>query len=236
MRLRSIALCLLAISSTLSATSQKPWRIMPVGDSITEGGSTFSVYRLPLWEKLTTAGYDFHYVGTKSSPSRVGPLLHEGYGGRNAEYLAEVVPKNFAKTPADIVLIQAGHNHSIEEKPIPGIVSATESMINAFRRTNQKVIVLIAQPITSGKLPKYSYLPDLGKEITALAERLSTHDSPVIAVDQASGFDFKTDAIDDKVHPNAAGAEKMAQRWFEALTKVMDKPESRPAPKPVPIK
>ena len=236
MFLRSLVLCLTAILPCLAAEPRKSWRIMPVGDSITEGGSTFSVYRLPLWEKLTAAGYVFEYVGSKTSPSRVGPLQHEGYGGKNAEFLAGVVPGNFAKTPADIVLIQAGHNHSIEEKPIPGILSATESMITAFRRTNPKVIILLAQPILSGKLPKYSYLPDLGKEITTLAKRVGTADSPVIVVDQASGFDFKTDAIDDKVHPNAAGAEKMAQRWFDALTKVMGKPEPRPVPKVVPFK
>lgn len=236
MLLRFLTLCLLAILPGLAAEPRKSWRIMPVGDSITEGGSTFSVYRLPLWEKLTAAGYVFEYVGSKTSPSRIGPLLHEGYGGKNAEFLAGVVPGNFAKTPADIVLIQAGHNHSIEEKPIPGILSATESMITAFRKTNPKVIILLAQPILSGKLPKYAYLPDLGKEIAALAKRLNTADSPVIGVDQASGFEFQTDAIADKVHPNAAGAEKMAQRWFDALTKVMGKPEPRPVPKVVPFK
>ncbi|OYV05422.1 MAG: hypothetical protein CFE26_11660, partial [Verrucomicrobiales bacterium VVV1] len=129
MLFRSLLLCLMATLPCLAAEARKSWRIMPIGDSITEGGSTFSVYRLPLWEKLTAAGFVFEYVGSKSSPSRVGPLLHEGYGGKNAEFLLSVVPGNFAKTPADIVLIQAGHNHSIEEKPVPGILAATESLI-----------------------------------------------------------------------------------------------------------
>lgn len=236
MILRSLVLFLTAILPCLAAEPKKSWRIMPVGDSITEGGSTFSVYRLPLWEKLTAAGYVFEYVGTKSSPSRVGPLAHEGYGGKNAEFLATVVPASFARTPADIVLIQAGHNHTVEEKPVPGILAATESMINGIRKTNPKVIILVAQPVLSGKLPKYAYLPDLGKEIPVLAKRLSTADSPVIAVDQAAGFDFRTDAIDDKVHPNAAGAEKMARCWFEALTKVMGKAQPGPEPKIIPFK
>lgn len=215
---------------TLDATAQKIWRIMPIGDSITEGGATFSVFRLPLAQKLKAAGCAFEFVGSKSSPSPLGPLRHEGYGGKNAEFLAKVVPDNFEKTPADIVLIQAAHNHMTEEKPIPGILAATEAMITAFRKTNPKVIVLLAQPILSGKLPKYAYLPELGKEIPGFASRLTSPDSPVIVVNQAAGFDFQTDTISDKVHPNAAGAEKMAQRWFEALTKVMNIPprESKP--------
>lgn len=229
MTFRTLVFCLIGLFPCLAAESKKMWRIMPVGDSITEGGSTFSVYRLPLWEKLTAAGLSFEYVGSKSSPSRVGPLRHEGYGGKNVEFLSGVVPKNFEKTPADIVLIQAGHNHSIEEKPVPGILTATESMITAFRKTHPKVIILLAQPILSGKLPKYSYLPDLGKEIPGLAKRLSTPDSPVIVVDQATGFEFDKDTIADKVHPNEAGAEKMAQRWFDALIKIMKNPSEATA-------
>ncbi|MEI6175752.1 MAG: GDSL-type esterase/lipase family protein [Verrucomicrobiota bacterium] len=225
MALRFLTLCLIAAISTVSAAaSGKPWRIMPIGDSITEGGSTFSVYRLPLLEKLRAAGYDIEYVGSRNSPSPYGPLRHEGYGGKNIEFISSVVPENFEKNPADIVLLHAGHNHTIDEKPIPGILSATEALIQSLRKSNPKVVVLLAQPITSGKLPKYAYLPALGKETSALAKRLNTPESPVISVDQACGFDFKTDTISDKVHPNATGANKMAQRWFEALTQVMGKP------------
>lgn len=49
----------------------------------------------------------------------------------------------------------------------------------------------------------------------------------MIAVDQSSGYDFKTDVIADKVHPNDAGTEKMAQRRFETLTQVMGKPQPK---------
>jgi len=36
-------------------------------------------------------------------------------------------------------------------------------------------------------------------------------------VDQFTGFDLQKDTILDKVHPNALGAEKMANKWFLAL-------------------
>ena len=77
--------------------------------------------------------------------------------------------------------------------------------------------VLLAQVITAGKLPKYSYIPELNAELARLAEKISTPAQPVIIVDHATGFDWRTDTIADLVHPNAAGAAKMAQRWFVAL-------------------
>ncbi len=193
------------------------WRIMPVGDSITEGGGTFSNYRYPLLKKLTDAGYRVVYTGSKQAASPAGPLRHEGYGGKNAEFLATVMGRSFREHPADIVLIHAGHNHFIEEKPVAGIVAATESMIRAVREVNPRVIVLVAQVIPSGKLPKYSYIPDLNDALAKMAARLHDPKQPVAIVNQADGFDWRTDTIADRVHPNAQGAEKMAARWFEAL-------------------
>ncbi|MEI6195407.1 MAG: hypothetical protein WCS42_13865, partial [Verrucomicrobiota bacterium] len=56
------------------ADAQRICRIMPVGDSITEGGATFSSYRYPLWERLFAAGYLVEFVGSRTSESRIGPL------------------------------------------------------------------------------------------------------------------------------------------------------------------
>jgi len=205
-------------------TPPRPVRIMAVGDSITAGADFFSNYRYPLWEKLFAAGYVVEFTGTQRSESRVGPLAHEGYGGKNTEYLAETVPAHFREHPADIVLLHSGHNHSVEEQPIPGILAATEKLIAAFRAVNPQVTILLAQVITAGKLPKYSYLPELNAEITQLAARLDRPGQRVIPVDQATGFDWATDTVADKVHPNASGAEKMAVRWFEALQRILPPP------------
>jgi lysophospholipase L1-like esterase len=196
---------------------------MPVGDSITEGGKTFSTYRVPLLEKLRAAGYRVEYVGSRTRPSPLGPLQHEGYSGKNAEYLARVVGKSFHDHPADVVLLHAGHNHWAEQKPVPGIIAATESMIATFRAQNPRVVVLLAQVIPSGKLPKYAYIPELNLQIAALAARLDRPDQRVILVDQARGFDPIEDTISDHVHPNARGAEKMASKWFDALVTVLHK-------------
>lgn len=203
-----------ALSLTQTQDRKSRWRIMPVGDSITEGGTTFAVYRAPLLQKLTDAGYHVEYAGSRGS----GTLKHEGYGGSNAEFLATVVGKNFQRFPADIVLIHAGHNHFVEEKPLLGIVAATEKMVADFRAANPKVIVLLAQVIPSGKLPKYSYIPELNQELAKLAKRLD-----VVLVNQADGFDWKSDTIADMVHPNAKGAEKMAACWFTALKPILER-------------
>ena len=220
-------LCLAAFlpARAADAPAKKIYRIMPVGDSITEGGKSFSCYRPVLLKKLTDAGYQVEYVGSRQSDSPAGKLRHEGYGGKNAEFLATVVGKNFQQHTADIVLMHCGHNHFAEEKPVPKIVAATETLIGSFRETNPRVTVLLAQVIPSGKLPKYSYIPALNEALAELAKRLHKPEQPVILVNQAEGFDWKTDTVDDKVHPNERGAEKMAAGWFAALKPILGKPQ-----------
>jgi acetyl esterase/lipase len=215
---------------------QKIYRIMPVGDSITEGGSSFSNWRYPLWEKLHTAGYLIKYVGSRQTPSRIGDLAHEGYGGKDSAFLAATVPANFKKHPADIVLLHAGHNQFADQKPVPRILKDTESLIRDFRSVNPKVTVLLAQPIPSGKLPKYSYLPELGQQLLLLAKRLDRPASRIIIVPQADGFDPASDTVADLVHPNASGAAKMTRRWFDALVPVMEKPPVAYQPEILPYK
>jgi acetyl esterase len=230
-----IPFLLFALLAPLTA-AQQSYRVMPVGDSITEGGSSFSNWRYPLWEKVHSAGYLMEYVGSRKSPSRIGDLFHEGYGGRDSAFLARTVPVSFKNHPADIVLLHAGHNHFADRKPVPGILRDTQSMIESFRRVNPKVVVLLAQPITSGKLPKYSYIPGLNASLAGLAKRLDHPSSRVIIVPHADGFDPANDTVADKVHPNRNGAEKMANRWFEAMVKVMEDPPVVYRPEIIPYK
>jgi len=214
---RLLLLCFFA--SAIAAAEPAPVRIMAVGDSITQGGGkTFATYRILLAEKLKVAGVRCEFVGSRPTEGSATPLWHEGYGGKNAEYLASILEAKLKAHPADVVMLQAGHNHFVEEKPVAGIVAAHREMVTTARKLNPKAVVFIAQVIPSGKLPKYAYIPELNVALAALVKELHRPGQPVYLVDLATGFDVATDTIPDRVHPNDRGAEKIAQRWCEALT------------------
>lgn len=197
----------------------KRYTIMGLSDSITEGGDYFQCYLFPLWEKLLTGGYAFDFVGPRLSKCRIGTLNHAGFSGQHAEYLDKVIDTLYTNHPADIVLLHTGHNHFDTEKPVAGIVAAQQSIIRKIKRINPEATILVAQVITSGKLPKYSYIPELNRALADMITQLN--DPKVILVDQATGFDWQKHTIDDMVHPNAEGAGHMAGVWYEALQKIM---------------
>ena len=73
-------------------------------------------------------------------------------------------------------------------------------------------------------LPLGDSITELNVELAKLPARLTTKESPVIGVNMADGFDWRTDAIGEHVHSNSLSAEKMAAKWFEALTNVLAAP------------
>jgi lysophospholipase L1-like esterase len=93
------------------------------------------------------------------------------------------------------------------------------SIIAKAKAMNPQVTILMARGIPSGKLPKYSYIPKLNQEISLLVQKLQSE--KIILVEQDKDFNWKTDTIKDKVHPNALGAEKMATQWFESLKPIL---------------
>jgi acetyl esterase/lipase len=205
--------------------TDRPIRVLCIGDSTTEGGPRSGDWRFSLWERLLAGGWFIEYGGSRTSEARTGAMRHEGYGGKNVQFLAAQMEQAFPSPAPDIVLLHAGHNNDAAADPVPDMLAATERIILRARAANPRVIVLLAQVIPSFKLPKYSYIPAFNAALPVLAARLSTTESPVHIVDQATGFDPAVDTLDDLVHPNASGREKIVQVWFDALGKVLPRPE-----------
>lgn len=222
----AVAAAGIAAPTADAAPARNPVQLLPLGDSITAVADS---YRYPLMQRLLDEGYAVEYVGTRTWPvnpryESLGRLPHEGHGGKTVQFLAERIRQVYPGKPAHIVLLHAAHNQFAEDKPVPGIVASTRDIIEYMRSVNPYVTVLLAQSITAGKLPKYSYIPELNEELAKLAAELDNPRQRVILVDMADGWVWQTDTVEDKVHPTAEGGEKMAAKWYEALVKILPAP------------
>jgi hypothetical protein len=57
-------------------------KVMPLGDSITEGTQIPGGYRIGLWQRFVSAGYRVDYVGSQfNGPSSLGDHDHQGHPG-----------------------------------------------------------------------------------------------------------------------------------------------------------
>ena len=132
----------------------------------------------------------------------------------------------FAAATPDIALIHFGTNDVWNGRAAADILNGYSAVVDALRAANPTVNVLVAQIIpmnvTAATCPGCTCagcptaIPALNTEIVTWAEGKSTAESPIIVVDQYTGFDVATDT-GDGVHPNLAGSQKMADAWYEAL-------------------
>ncbi len=222
---RLLFAAIMLFGSATAIADENPVRttILALGDSITQGGgSRFDSYTAPLWSLLYAEGYAFDFIGPKSFTARTGAVKNCGFSGRNVEFLDSKIDSLYRKYPADIVLIHAGHNHFIEEKPVDGMIKAHRSIISKIRAINPDVKILVAQVITSGKLPKYSYIPEFNDRLAEMVRDIASDNVRLVNV--AEGFDWQRHTISDKVHPNRAGAEHIAGRFMAALREVLPPP------------
>src|SRR3954452_18575432 len=92
--------------ATSNAESNGGVRVMPLGDSITDGLTVPGGYRIDLWQKLVAGGYTVDFVGSLSNgPASLGDHDHEGHSGWTiAQIDANIVNWLRTYTPHTILL------------------------------------------------------------------------------------------------------------------------------------
>ncbi|MER7901617.1 GDSL-type esterase/lipase family protein [Streptomyces sp. NPDC096046] len=214
----------LAPSATAAAA---PVRIMPLGDSIT--GSP-GCWRALLWNRLQSTGYkNIDFVGTLNQQGCPHPHDgdNEGHGGELVTNVANqnLLPGRLAATRPDIVVMHFGTNDVWSSISPDTILAAYTKLVRQMRASNPDMKILVAQLIPmnpSGCTGCAQRAVALNARIPDWAQATSTSRSPVTVVDQWTGFNTATDTYDG-VHPSAPGNEKIAARWYPALTSALDK-------------
>ncbi|MBZ3900067.1 GDSL-type esterase/lipase family protein [Streptomyces griseiscabiei] len=213
--------------SATAAPAAAPVRIMPLGDSIT--GSP-GCWRAVLWNRLQNTGYrNIDFVGTLKQQGCPQALDgdNEGHGGELVTNVAnqKLLPGRLAATHPDIVVMHFGTNDVWSSISPDTILAAYTKLVQQMRASNPDMKILVAQLIPMNP----SGCADCGRRVVALNTRIpgwaratSTSRSPVTVVDQWTGFNTSSDTYDG-VHPSASGNEKIAARWYPALTAALDK-------------
>ena len=237
------------LTSSATADSTQTLKILPLGDSITHAEINRASYRYPLWKQLIDAEIKFDFVGsmdTQLSTYSKGTPPHPDYKSQSFDpdheghfgwQINEIVngrePNNgtgsgklaqwLADYDFDIALVHLGTNDAFYRKPNARVADELSKLIEILRQDNPKAIILLAQVIPTSRKPADALaVENMNKVIPSVAKAMNTTDSPVILVDQFSSFDASSETYDG-VHPNAAGEEKIAAQWFEAI--IANRPE-----------
>jgi len=234
---RTLVLILLGASPPACAPDDdgEPWvdqdtdgtRILPLGDSITQGDAEHLSYRYPLWAMLVDEGYEFDFVGSMTGNYQGDPVWpphaglefdrdHEGHWGWHANQLLDGLSGWLESCDPQIVLLHAGTNDAFADQPAEQIAAELAEIVEVLRDDVPEVVILLARPLPTAWSEPDEILEDLGEELDALAATYGTEESPIEIVDMREGFDAESDTYDG-IHPDEGGEQKMAERWYAAL-------------------
>jgi acyl-CoA thioesterase-1 len=221
--------------------------ILCLGNSITNGTTSFNSYRRDLWFLLHDDKYDFDLIGSWSKhhmgtdvPDPDFDLDHEGHSGWTIQDMFHAPDWDSSRGNIyiwlqtyypDIVLVELGTNDVFHCTKVPEMISDMAKLVGLLREKNPRVTVCIAQIPPLG--PRWAdqklcgtdttydeVLRNFNKAIPGLVARLNTRLSPIITVDQYTGVDPTLDMYDD-IHPNDRGEKMMADRWFKVIKRYL---------------
>ena len=249
-RFFSLIVFIFFLQTVLVSTAFATIRIMPLGDSITQGFNSGEIdpdrqvsYRKALWDKLIAAGYDVDFVGSLDSGSALfADPDHEGHEGFRDDQIAAFIYGWLEVNPADIILLHIGTN-DLGSSP-----ADVEDILNEIDRYeadySTEITVVVARIINRIPYSGTTTLFNNNVEVMANA-RVNDSNNPAypdkivfgqkVDMEDGAGIDYNIQPVGDmydNLHPYqyGTGYNKMADVWFSALEQILSDPDPDPDP------
>lgn len=239
----ALTCCMTAAFAGVQAQEEK-LRVMPLGDSITDGFNIVGGYRTPLWKMLEANGLadGIDFVGPNWGGD--GDPNHAGYSGyaiadipgqRQGIYnFIDYLMENF---PADVVMLQIGTN-DILSSCNEGMADRLELLVDSILTyiPEDGLLYVATIPYMDADVTNYTdaytveemdaAVDAYNNDVKKLVAKKRSADNR-IALSDINSVLTKAD-LADGVHPSQEGYNKMAAYWYDKLTEYLDMPEVVP--------
>jgi lysophospholipase L1-like esterase len=217
-------------------------RIMPLGDSITQGFSSgvsdpdyMVSYRKALWDLLVADGYDVDFVGSLNNGSAVFGNLdladHEGYPGERADQIRDNIYNWLVANPADIILLHVGTNDILTSQDPALIAAEVSQILDEIDRYELDYGVDIPV-ILALIINRWNYICGNASTTTTFnndvydmaLSRINSGDIiEIVDMECGANIDYREQPVGDMwdaLHPFETGYEKMADVWFSGIFEI----------------
>src|SRR5689334_19373108 len=220
----ALTVALTAIGATTSAgaasaESNGGVRVMPLGDSITEGTQVPGGYRIGLWQRVVAGGYRVDFVGSQfNGPASLGDHDHEGHPGWRIDQIDANITGWLQATTPHTVLLHISTNDVLQNFNMAGAPARLSTLIDHITATVPSAEVFVASIIPIGNANSDAAARTFNAAIPGIVQSKVSAGKHVHFVDMHPAL--TTADLADGVHPNAGGYDKMATVWFNALQSV----------------
>src|SRR5262245_32009291 len=153
MRVRTLLVAVLVFAGAAAPAPAQRLRIMPLGDSITDGFNVPGGYRINLWHYLTELlGLDVAFVGSLTNgPPDLGSRNHEGHSGWRTDQISANITRWMDAYRPDVVLLHIGTNDCVQNFQLNTIGDRLSRLIDQITDHSPWCLVVVAQitPMTN---------------------------------------------------------------------------------------
>ncbi|MBG0825790.1 lectin [Planomonospora sp. ID91781] len=194
-------------------------RVMPLGDSITEGTQVPGGYRIGLWQRMAAGRYTVDFVGSQyNGPGSLGDHDHEGHPGWRIDQIdANITGWLRTHTPRT-VLLHIGTNDVLQNYNVSTAPQRLSTLIDHITAAAPGAEVFVATIIPLANSGQEAAARTFNAAIPGIVQNKVNGGKRVHLVDMHSAL--TTADLIDGVHPTAGGYDKMAARWYGALQSV----------------
>ena len=199
--------------------SPPPIRILPLGDSITEGWPVRGGYRTPLYRLLTNAGYNVDFVGTltNNGSSDLPDLDHEGHYGWRIDHIDGIIDAALDEVAdPDIILLLLGTNDYSQNSQLATAVQRLENLVVKIATNRPYAKIIVANLLVRGEPYNSKIQTNFNSYLPGMAHREHALGREVYFDDIRSAVPLED--LPDQLHPDATGYAKMATNWFSVIT------------------
>ncbi len=207
--------CMFALSFLLTQEAAAQLKIMPLGDSITDGdkSSDLGGYRSRLFANFKSSGHRTDFVGGLSGGTGFFDTQHEGHGGFSAEEIRDNALSYLGANPPQAVLLMIGTNDITAGQGVNAIRDEISEALEKIKLFNPLIEIYQAT------------LPRRKDDKQAQATQLNTLIEQLVSTKAGNGMNITLVKIDnlasadlaDNVHPNDAGYQKIADKFYNAI-------------------
>src|SRR5207244_11118048 len=138
-------------TGSAAAESNGGVRVMPLGDSITDGTQVPGGYRIGLWQRFGAGGFRVDFVGTQfNGPSTLGDHDHEGHPGWRIDQIDANITGWLRNTTPHTVLLHIGTNDVLQNFNLGGAPARLSTLVDHITATVPTAEVFVASIIPIG--------------------------------------------------------------------------------------
>ena len=210
------AVMVLTPAGASAAESNGGTKVMPLGDSITDGYNVSGGYRTRLWQDLQNDAYMVDFVGSKNSgPTTLGDRDHEGHSGYRIDEIDKNLDTWMSAAAPRTVLLHLGTNDMNQDYAVDQAPARLSALIDKIRKDAPNADIFVSTIIPFSDATKEARAQTYNAAIPGIVK---SKDSKVHLVDMRPTITASD--LADGIHPTRAGYDKMADVWYAALKSV----------------